>query len=291
MREVLRALNQRPISYYPINAKIMGSVTGGIALSQILYWFTAGKKPPTKIYKTDAELQEETYLTNNEMRAVKKKLKALNFLTVSREGVPARTFYEIDWNAYNSSLVKFTNQECDDDSSVKTDSTDCRNSPSKISEIHETITENTIQRISESIVATEVDDEDLEPEKERTKEWVEAEEVCKHLKVRLAQSIGKYKPPTEVAFRGWVRDIEHAIRIDGRTKDELIQVIDFIHDVDTFWIPNVKSGKKLREQFDVIWFKMKSNKPKVNIRDRVRKLVKPGKPFITLNGEEGKVDI
>jgi len=49
MKEVLRTLNQRPVAYYPINAKLMGSVTGGIALSQILYWLTAGKKPPTKI--------------------------------------------------------------------------------------------------------------------------------------------------------------------------------------------------------------------------------------------------
>ena len=64
------------IAYYPIYTKITGSITCGILLSQIMYWYkkTKGKE----FYKIDKELQEEIQLTDNEMRSAKKKLKDFN---------------------------------------------------------------------------------------------------------------------------------------------------------------------------------------------------------------------
>lgn len=282
MREALKALNQRPISYYPINTKIMGSITGGVALSQIMYWFTAGKNPPLKIYKTDAELQDETHLSDNEMRAVKKKLKAISFLTVSREGVPAKTFYAIDWDEYYSSLVKFTKQECNDDSLVETNSTDCGNSPSKISEIHETITEST-QRLPESTspVAGKPDD-DLP--QAFTETMLEAIDVATHLSTKLSESIDNYKQPSIAGLHKWAKDIDLAIRKDDRTKSQLIEAINWIHDgAGSFWIGNIKSGKKLREQFDTLTAQRSTVAPKVNIRTRALEMFATGKVFFVFN--------
>ncbi len=53
MRELLKSLHQRPIAFYPIYVNIAGSLSAGVALSQLMYWFGTGKD---KIYKTDKEL-------------------------------------------------------------------------------------------------------------------------------------------------------------------------------------------------------------------------------------------
>lgn len=99
MKDILKKLNQKPIAYYPIYRQITGSTTGGILLSQLMYWFS--KKD--KIFKTDNEIMEETYLSKKELENAKKLIKNLDFITVSREGLPAITYYEINWeNMYSS---------------------------------------------------------------------------------------------------------------------------------------------------------------------------------------------
>ena len=96
MINILKELNQRPIAYYPVYRKITGSTTAGILLSQLMYWF----RNKDKIYKVDKELREETLLTEGELKNAKSILKRLPFLTISREGMPAKTFYQIDWDKF-----------------------------------------------------------------------------------------------------------------------------------------------------------------------------------------------
>ena len=77
-----------------------------------------------------------------------------------------------------------------------------------------------------------------------------------------ATTIAKYLFSTitsvNASFKGdwskWVKDIELAIRLDKRTKDELINCINWIYNSKKgeFWISNILSGKKLREKYDVI---------------------------------------
>lgn len=104
MKELLKSLHQRPITFYPIYAKITGSVSAGVVLSQLMYWF--GVCEGDKFYKTDAEIQDETLLSEKQFRAVKEKLKELKFLTISREGLPAKTYYQINWEIYENELKK-----------------------------------------------------------------------------------------------------------------------------------------------------------------------------------------
>ena len=99
--EILRLLNKRPIAYYPIYREITGSTTAGILLSQLMYWFS--KKD--KFYKTDKEIMNETMLTKKELELAKKRIKKLNFIKVTREGIPSKTYYEIDWEKFEESLI------------------------------------------------------------------------------------------------------------------------------------------------------------------------------------------
>lgn len=99
-KELLQQLNQRPIAYYPVYREITGSTTAGILLSQLMYWFA--KKD--KIFKTDEEIRAEIHLTADEFKSAKKKIKELDFITVTREGVPAKTYYEINWEIYQTCM-------------------------------------------------------------------------------------------------------------------------------------------------------------------------------------------
>lgn len=138
---ILKELNQRPIAYYPLYAKLTGSTTAGILLSQLMYWFSKRDK----VFKTDIEILEETMLTTNELRGAKLKLKNVNFIKITREGTPARTFYQINWQEYERALLKFlknkekTTSENHQTRLVKFTKLDSWNSRNLISEFHETI--------------------------------------------------------------------------------------------------------------------------------------------------------
>lgn len=93
---ILRTLNQRPISYYPIYKDVTKSLQGGILLSQLMYWFS--KKD--KFFKTNEDIKNETHLTQHEMLSAKKAIRKLPFIKITREQIPAKTFYEIDWSQY-----------------------------------------------------------------------------------------------------------------------------------------------------------------------------------------------
>jgi len=101
---VLQALNQRPVAYMPAYRDLAGSIAGGVLLSQIMYWWaaTGGRK----FYKTDAELMAETGLSKKELETAKKRVKELNFISVSLEGMPARTYYDVDEEKLASALVE-----------------------------------------------------------------------------------------------------------------------------------------------------------------------------------------
>jgi len=73
MKTILKELNQRPISYYPIYRKLTGSTTAGLLLSQLMYWFSKKEK----FYKIDSEIMEETLLTKKELENAKKIIKNL----------------------------------------------------------------------------------------------------------------------------------------------------------------------------------------------------------------------
>ena len=140
MKEILIKLNQRPIAVYPIYIKLTGSVTSGLLLSQIMYWYSAVNG--RAFYKSDAEIMEETMLTANELRSAKLRLKSLSFMNMYLKGVPARTHYEIDADLLFSEINK--------SSLVKSTKLDKLNPLNSYSEINETITESTTENTTKN---------------------------------------------------------------------------------------------------------------------------------------------
>ncbi len=131
MSIVLQALNQRPIAYFPLYRQLTGSIQGAVLLSQLMYWFS--KK--NKIYKTNKDFMDEIGLTEAEIKSAKKQVRRLPFITITREGIPAKSYYAINWNDYEKHISL----------SVGLNSPNCTGSKAtnKMGEIHPTNTYTT----------------------------------------------------------------------------------------------------------------------------------------------------
>ena len=132
IKTILLELNQRPIAYYPVYVTVTGSLTAGVLLSQVMYWYSVAKD---EFYKTDAEIMDETKLTAGELRTAKARLKQLNFVHIRVAGIPAKTYYDI--NIEN--LIGAIHET----SFVESAKLEKRNQRNKQSEIQQTNTENT----------------------------------------------------------------------------------------------------------------------------------------------------
>lgn len=141
--EFLRELNARPVAVYPIYIDFTGSVPAGMLLSQLMFYFQSLKKD--KIFKTNEDICIDTRLTANELRAAKKLIKECGFIEISKEGLPARTFYEINWSKYYKIMSAFADEKQRNDngeinpaSSIKSTRPVELNSRDQLSEIHAT---------------------------------------------------------------------------------------------------------------------------------------------------------
>jgi len=96
--KVLKAFAQRPIAYQKIYAQLAESVTAGLLLSQIVYWWYTGAGE-SEFYKTDSAFADELAMGARELRNAKAKLKKLGIISTIRKGVPCRTFYKLEESA------------------------------------------------------------------------------------------------------------------------------------------------------------------------------------------------
>jgi len=80
---------------------------------------------------------------------------------------------------------------------------------------------------------------------------IDSRDVALYLLGKINNNKPNFKQPN---LNTWISDIDKAIRIDKRTRNELIGCIDWIYTTKegNFWIPNILSGKKLREKFDTM---------------------------------------
>lgn len=128
---IFEALNDRIIAFNPAYAKITGSLTAGILLSQLIYW--ARTKNYGEFYKTDKELKEETGMGKYELISAKKAVE--KFFSIKRRGVPAKTYYQIKIDVILANLA----------SCGKTRQLDGGKPDNKLRRNQTTITENTAQ--------------------------------------------------------------------------------------------------------------------------------------------------
>lgn len=236
MKQILRELNQKPIAYYPVYRKLTGSTTGGILLSQLMYWFS--KKD--KIFKIDKEIMEETLLTEKELKNAKKLIKNLDFITVSREGLPAKTYYEIDWEKFENCLKNEDEiEQTSDDETVKQDCPKGPNSmgPKVQTYIVKSLTENTTEKKSKKKIFTS---DDLA--------------VAQYLFEKIK---GIYAGSKEPNWNEWANNIRLLREQDGKSLKAIRNLIDMIFEDNgiydgSFWRQNIRSTAKLRKQYDNI---------------------------------------
>jgi len=63
-------------------------------------------------------------------------------------------------------------------------------------------------------------------------------------------------------LNNWADDIDKAMRLDGRTQEQLVDCIKWIYsNKGVFWQKNILSGKKLREKFDTMNMQVITKEP------------------------------
>lgn len=95
--EITDLLTSRPVAYRPAMARAVGGVTAGLLLAQLIYWST--RLPPERagwLWKTVAEMEDETGLSRYEQETARKKLREIGVLAEKKAGMPARIWYRVD---------------------------------------------------------------------------------------------------------------------------------------------------------------------------------------------------
>jgi hypothetical protein len=98
-RRIIRSLLQKPIAFNPMFARVTGSVTSGLLLSQLFFWSDKGKDPDGWIYKTSEEIESETTLTRHEQESARRRLQQVKVCEIKVKGVPPTMHYRIDFDA------------------------------------------------------------------------------------------------------------------------------------------------------------------------------------------------
>jgi len=99
----------RPVAYYPKLRRITGSTTATILLCQLVYWTGRQADPDGWIYKTAAEIEEETGLSEKEQRTARRNLKGRGLLQERYDRLNHRMYYRVDLAALNAEWEEFCN--------------------------------------------------------------------------------------------------------------------------------------------------------------------------------------
>lgn len=109
-------------------------------------------------------------------------------------------------------------------------------------------------------------EKEIYTKKEKKKESValtvcdDPHDVANYLLQKILNHQPTFKKPN---INEWAKEIDRAIRIDGRSKEELMRCIDWIYSTPkgSFWISNILSGRKLREKFDTMKMQASQQQP------------------------------
>lgn len=104
VQDLLTGLSERTIAFPPVYARITGKMTAGVALAQLVYWWSS--KGGQWLYKTDVEVCAETALTPDEWVAAKKLLKASGFVSIELRGLPAKSHYFVHIDKITDAIVE-----------------------------------------------------------------------------------------------------------------------------------------------------------------------------------------
>ncbi len=265
---------ERPIAFYPLLARLAGSVLAGVMLSQGLYW---SKRTTTKdgfFWKTQEQWEEETCLTRSEQETARKKLLALaapdgrKVWHEERRGVPAKLFFYVDRAALRDIVLHSSMQE--------SRNLECGNPAIKGAGIPQSITETTSENTADSYVSSEEETLSLpfsdfpEPVKEaappaakrktaslepKKKEDSPAKEIVKAYERVLQEE-------TPGAIVAWPREMKAAAAMVKAGWTEANVMLAYAHmKKQDYWQGKVLHLDKVAEQIAEVWQTLKKVHP------------------------------
>jgi hypothetical protein len=90
-------LPNRVVGYSPDLARVVGGATTGLFLSQLLFLSDKGANPDGWVYKSEAEMTQETNLTKREQQTARRKLLALGVIAIMRGGFRNTYHFKVIW--------------------------------------------------------------------------------------------------------------------------------------------------------------------------------------------------
>ena len=84
-------------------------------------------------------------------------------------------------------------------------------------------------------------------------------EAARRLRDGTLRLFPKQKVPDDKGLNKWAEIIDKMIRLDKRSENDILDVLDFALK-DDFWKQNIRSADKLRKQFDNLYVKMVSGR-------------------------------
>jgi hypothetical protein len=100
-------LPNRIVGYSPDLARIVGSATIGLFLSQLLFLSDKGANPDGWVYKSEQEMGRETGLTKREQQTARRKLLALGVIAIERRGFKFTYHFKVLWERLYQVIAQF----------------------------------------------------------------------------------------------------------------------------------------------------------------------------------------
>jgi hypothetical protein len=106
-QKVKDMLPNRVVGYSPDLARMVGGATTGLFLSQLLFLSDKGHNPEGWVYKSEAEMGQETGLTKREQQTARRKLLSLGVITIMRGGWKNTYHFKIIWEKLSQVIAGF----------------------------------------------------------------------------------------------------------------------------------------------------------------------------------------
>jgi hypothetical protein len=100
-------LPSRKVGYSPDMARAVGGATIGLFLSQLLFLSDKGADSNGWVYKSEAEMKQESGLTKREQQTARRKLLALGVIQVERRGWKNTYHFRIAWERLERVIEQF----------------------------------------------------------------------------------------------------------------------------------------------------------------------------------------
>src|SRR5918992_4943118 len=110
-QKVKDLLPNRTVAYSPDLARAVGGATTGLFLSQLLFLSDKGANPEGWVYKSEAEMKQETGLTKREQQTARRKLLALGVIAIVRQGFKFTYHFKVIWERLYQVIEKFQREQ------------------------------------------------------------------------------------------------------------------------------------------------------------------------------------